>query len=326
MIIYIATRNSKDVSADKGVAKITAPNDDASRAELADVSIKHKSAGVAAPSLPHEEPSIGSPDPVPSPAPAETNVIAEARTNSIRSTTAGAGRPVSPPRESLPVVSAVTSRFAKDDGEGWRTVNGDDSGNATEHIKVDTNGRDFWLHARDIGNGKYFGWLAPAKFNGNQADKLGRFLRYRIRTNGKGPALSDTAVYVRLRGRGREIFVDQATVGRLVSNQWRTYSIKLDTSGGWKMRTDSGQTVVALNQDIEFVLANLKELWIRGEYSSGIDTCLLDDVEFGAESPGATLAPVRTPVRERDRPVPPVVQRPGHLGLDGLGRAWSAEP
>jgi hypothetical protein len=181
------------------------------------------------------------------------------------------------------VSSAVISRFAKGDAEGWHPVNEDDSGRATEFMRVDSDGRNFWLHAKDVGNGKYFGWLSPSKFNGNQSDKFGRFLNFRVRTDGNGRALPDTAWYVRVRGRGRVMFVDQATVGRLESNRWQTYRIKLDSSGGWKMRNDSGQSVVALDQDIEFVLGNVKDIWIRGEYRYGVDTGLLDDVEFGAE-------------------------------------------
>jgi formylglycine-generating enzyme required for sulfatase activity/serine/threonine protein kinase len=181
-----------------------------------------------------------------------------------------------------PVV-AVTSRFGKGDDEGWRTVNEDDSLPATEFMKVDTDGSKFWLVARDGSGGKDFGWLAPEKYNGKQSDKFGRFLQYSIRTDGNGSGMSDSDWYVRLRGQGVVIFVDQAAVGLPNPNQWKTYRIKLDGSGGWKMRNDSGQIVIATDADIRYVLSNLKDLWINGEFANGKDTGCLDDVEFGVD-------------------------------------------
>ena len=161
-------------------------------------------------------------------------------------------------------------------------------------------------------------WLArTAKYNGNQSDKFGRYLTYRVRTNARGPSLSDADVYLRLRGAGKTIFVDHTTVGRLDPNQWKTVSIKLDSSVDWKTQNGSGQTVVALNQDIQHVLSNVKDLWIKGEYGDGADIGCLDDVEFGAESAGATIAPARTAVRE-----PAEQFRPLFNGRDIVG--WTA--
>ena len=102
--------------------------------------------------------------------------------------------------------------------------------------------------------------------------------------------MSDRDWYVRLRGQGRVIFVDQATVGRSHPNRWTTRRLKLDASGGWKMRNDSGQLVVATDADIQHVLSNLKDLWINGEFAKGNDTCCLDNVGFGVDPTSTTSA------------------------------------
>ena len=90
--------------------------------------------------------------------------------------TGGADRQIRAARRQPKAAIVVTSRFANGDDEGWRTANEDDSLPATEFMKVDTDGSNFWLVAADHSNGKDFGWLAPEKYNGKQSDKFGRFL------------------------------------------------------------------------------------------------------------------------------------------------------
>ncbi len=177
----------------------------------------------------------------------------------------------------------VTSRFGAGNDEGWITSNDDDTPKATKYMRIQSDGSNFWLVAEDLANGKDFGWLAPEKFSGDHADKFGRYLRYRIWTDGNGSGTSDATRYVRLRGGGKVIFIDQATIGKPGTRRWKTYSVRLDSSGGWKLLTPVGQITPASDDDIKDALSDLKDLWLLGEFADGVDHCRLDDVEFGAD-------------------------------------------
>ncbi len=150
-------------------------------------------------------------------------------------------------------------------------------------MKIQTGGSAAWLLAQDLANGKDFGWFAPQKYSGDHADNFGRYLRYRIWTDGNGSGTSDETWYVRLRGRGKVIFIAQATVGRPSPHRWNTYHIPLSRSGGWKLLTPIGQITPGGDDDIKDVLSEVKDLWILGEFAEGVDHCRLANVEFGAQ-------------------------------------------
>ena len=75
------------------------------------------------------------------------------------------GNPPVPPAAVRPVIS----RFARNDAEGWYTLNQDESRNATRSFGVDTLGDNAWLLATDQPNGKEWGWHAPPKFHGDRS-------------------------------------------------------------------------------------------------------------------------------------------------------------
>jgi serine/threonine protein kinase len=193
-------------------------------------------------------------------------------------------RPVSPTaRQPVKGSQSVTSKFENGDDEGWDTLNLDDTQYATRAFRVESDGQNSWLTAQDISNNKDFGWHAPNKYCGNHSDKFGRSLAYDIWTNGNGSGGLETDWYVRLRGRGKVLFVDQATVGRLFPNRWSSYSIRLDVSGGWQVFKPSGQNAAATDDDIKEVLSDVTDLWIKGEFANGEDVGRFDNVEFGKE-------------------------------------------
>lgn len=169
----------------------------------------------------------------------------------------------------------VASRFDRGQNDGWITRNDDDSTNATRFIRVENEGSNYGLMAENLVNRKDFGWLAPEKYCGDQASKFGRFLKYRIWTDGNGKGMSGATWYVRLRGRAKVIFIDQATVGRPNPRHWKSYRVRLDSSGGWKLSTPSGSITPASDEDIREVLSELQDLWILGEYGEGRNHCRL---------------------------------------------------
>lgn len=197
-------------------------------------------------------------------------------------------RKPSGPSARAKAVRPVTSRF--DDGrrEGWYTLNHDDTPQATSPIRVDTmlfpQGRNWWLLAEDLLNGKEFGWHAPRKYLGDHSDKFGRLLRYSLWTTGSGAR--DTDWSVRLCGRGKILFIDVATLGAPPPLEWKPYSIRLDASGGWKVFTGPGQVTGATNEDLKDVLSNVTDLRFKGEFGIGPNWGCLDNVEFGADPSG----------------------------------------
>ncbi len=194
-----------------------------------------------------------------------------------------AGKNIDAKRPASKEHHVVASRFDHGQNDGWITRNDDDSTNATRFIRAENEGSNYALMAENLVNGRDFGWLAPEKYCGHQADKFGRFLKYRIWTDGNGKGMSGATWYVRLRGRAKVIFIDQATVGRPNPRHWKSYRARLDSSGGWKLSTPSGSITPASDEDIREVLSELKDLWILGEYGEGRNHCRLNYVEFGAD-------------------------------------------
>jgi formylglycine-generating enzyme len=173
----------------------------------------------------------------------------------------------------------VASWFAANDRDGWDTVNEDGSRDATNGLRVECNAAACWLIASDIANEKVWGWHAPRKYLGDHSEKFGRFLAYHMLTNSSN--LPATDAYVRLRGGGKEIFVDGKILGRPFPGDWKTYPIRLDSSGGWKLKTPNGHSPTARDDDIKQVLSGITDLWIKGEYADGPDEASLRYVQFG---------------------------------------------
>ncbi len=173
----------------------------------------------------------------------------------------------------------VASWFAVDDADRWDTLNEDGTSDATRGLRVECNQIACWLKALDIPNRKLWGWHAPPKYLGDHSEKFGRFLTYRILTDNSNRPPKD--VYVKLRGDGKEIFVDGTTLERPVPGKWKTYSFRLDASGGWKLKAPNGHLARATDEDIKQVLSRMTRLWIKGEYGDGPATGCLRYVQFG---------------------------------------------
>jgi serine/threonine protein kinase len=219
---------------------------------------------------------------------------AAAGTASLPASTSGApagGAPVSAPLEKAPLpkpmpqaVRVVMSRFAQGDNEGWSTLNRDGTKRATETIKVQKYGTNFYLAANDLSNGKEWGWQAPEKYHGDHSDKFGRYLTYSIWVSrASRPKSLENLWHVRLSGGGHVLVVDGTTLAQPSPRQWTAYRIKLDATGGWKVAADGVASLGATDDQIKTVLSNVTDLRIKGEfYRHGADTGCLDNVEFGS--------------------------------------------
>lgn len=175
---------------------------------------------------------------------------------------------------------AVFTAFDKDDTEGWYTLNQDGTANATQSVRIDgpVYG-NYWICARPLPIAKEFGWHAPAKYHGNHAEKLGRFLIYGVYA-GKVGGHPRTDWYVRLRGARTTLYLDGTALEAPSAKQWKHYSIRLDSAAGWKKLGGGAAT----DQEIKAVLADVTDLRIKGEFGAKADCCL-DSVVFGADEP-----------------------------------------
>ena len=170
-------------------------------------------------------------------------------------TPAPRGKAGHPKAKGRPAPRIVSSWFSEGDTDGWYTLDEDGLPNATKGFRVDSNQGNSWLVAVDNPNDKMWGWQAPEKYLGNHSEKFGRLLTYRIWTDKSN--LPATDVYVRLIGGGKVIFLDGTTLGRPVAKVWKTYTIRLDASAGWKRATPRGTPVKATDNDIKQVLSGL---------------------------------------------------------------------
>jgi hypothetical protein len=180
------------------------------------------------------------------------------------------------------VVTLIASRFEDGKPDGWTTRlmnKGVVEGKGFE-VRAEPGNR--WLFATGVPAREYWGWLAPRKFTGDQSDKFGRLLTYRLRADTPKPApkRKDANVQrVRLSGGGLSVMLyDRADV-KQPAGQWRGYAHRLDASGGWQLLFNRP----ASDDDLRTVLANLGEVWINMGHLSGDGTGGLDDVVLGAD-------------------------------------------
>lgn len=87
---------------------------------------------------------------------------------------------------------------------------------------------------------------------------------------------------------GKALYVNGNVLKPPAPKVWKTYSIKLDSSGGWRVFRGRSGDGPATDQDLKDVLSDVTDLRIKGEFGPGPNTGGLDNVEFGADSSGGT--------------------------------------
>lgn len=126
---------------------------------------------------------------------------------------------------------------------------------------------------------------APAKFLGNQSNAAGGTLTFDL-LNSIGKANSPFMVV--LKGGGATVRYDGT---QAVTTNWANFTVPLDfTSPTWRTLVGSSWSVTTDNAILSSVVANLTDLWIRGDWASGKDVTRLDNVHLNAVPiPGAAL-------------------------------------
>jgi alkaline phosphatase D len=173
----------------------------------------------------------------------------------------------------------VTSSFDTD-AEGWK-VFGDAQG-ASDDPTYDVGA----LRATDDQSGGTWYWQAPASFLGNKLSLHERDLLFRLKVdNTQSPYDDDDIV---LAGDEVTLVYD---LPESPATEWTSYRIRLDESAAWINRSTKTR---ATREEVRRVLADVRQLLVRGEFRVGGDTGWLDEVVFGAE-PLARIVRVEVP-------------------------------
>jgi hypothetical protein len=193
-----------------------------------------------------------------------------------------------PAKEKQPVATAkekpavcVVSSWFKEGNDGWSTKNEDGSTDATTPVEVKQFEGFDYLSATDVNRDHEWGWHAPAKYHGDHSDKFGRLLKYSIWTSRVGD-VARTDWWVCIRGGGDTLFVDGSFQRNPVAGKSEDYSVRLNTSGGWKKWISPTEQRPATDEDIKRVLANVSDLRFKGDFCPGAEGHL-HWVIFGAD-------------------------------------------
>jgi hypothetical protein len=122
-----------------------------------------------------------------------------------------------------------------------------------------TGGRAFWA------------FVAPPGYLGNLSGAYDGTLSFDLRQSLAGGTPFDDDD-VTLIGGGLTLVID---AGPNPASSWTSYSVSLVESAGWVL---DGTTQPPTMSEMQTVLGNLSELWIRGEFIAGNDSADLDNV------------------------------------------------
>lgn len=167
----------------------------------------------------------------------------------------------------------ITSSFLQGD-EGWTVV-----GDGTMFYSP-TGGNPSstgYIFAIDRTEGDNFYFNSPGKFRGNMSNAYGRRLTFDLVWSENSPSDYKEAADIILRG-GNVTITTQ--LPHLPGTTWTSYSVPLDTSGGWLVEA-TGQPATA--SQMQAVLSSVQQFRIRGEFRQGAEQGGLDNVRFGVE-------------------------------------------
>ena len=178
----------------------------------------------------------------------------------------------------LVVVPAITSHFDKG-AEDWK-LQGFNT-DAHDYPKVDPKTQLPALYdavemaiKRDetfYGYGDYF--AAPAAFLGNRAKYVGATLAFTMRVTDTQQPFAAALVVLQADGK---VWLYSGPAAP--TTEWTDYRIPFAANGGW---TDATSGAVATDAAFLASLSSVTGLFIRGEFSSAVESSWLDDVELG---------------------------------------------
>tara|TARA_R110000868_G_scaffold241497_2_gene496277 strand:+ start:14512 stop:15153 length:642 start_codon:yes stop_codon:yes gene_type:complete len=137
------------------------------------------------------------------------------------------------------------------------------------------------IRAVDITAGNYWFFSAPTTDLGDLSALYGNSISYDILGIQGNQNIDDRADII-LSGGGIQIGIAAGVAP--VLGQWTSWDILVDASADWKIVSSATSATLsstdATEADFQTVLANLSNLYIRGEYTSGGDQSAIDNVNF----------------------------------------------
>lgn len=165
-----------------------------------------------------------------------------------------------------------------DDVDGW-TIAGDASGGSNIEAAyspfegLDNSG---YIYAEDDVAGGVWYFVAPEKYLGDKSSFVGGSLSFWLIQESAMDDQFDSKDIILEGPNDSELYLE---FDSYPDTTWTYYEISLDTSDLWLNQNEDTASMA----DLETVLSDLQQLWIRGEYQAGEDTGGLDNFQMTEE-------------------------------------------
>lgn len=173
------------------------------------------------------------------------------------------------------VSDVINSDQFKNDASGWQIVGDAQGGYVEASYSPDGGVVDGYIFAKDDVTGGVWYFSSPSSYHGNKQVYYGATLSYSL--------FQDSGMSNQFL-RGDVIFRSgEKTIYYQIANfpnaTWTDYSVRINENSGWQYgEYDNGNEPLATKEQIQSVLSNVTDFWIRGEYETGPDKGGLDNV------------------------------------------------
>lgn len=164
----------------------------------------------------------------------------------------------------------------KKDASGWTIVGDAQGGYVEPSYSPDGGVIDGYIYAEDNVLGGVWYFSAPKTYQGNKAEYYNKTIHYSLFQKSNMSDQFDREDII-FKSDNKQIFY---LVTEYPTDEWTSYSVKINEANGWYVGTFQGQNSPATEADMKEVLSNVKALWIRGEFEVGPDTGGLDKVQI----------------------------------------------
>lgn len=149
------------------------------------------------------------------------------------------------------------------DINGWTSEGG---GITTAMYGFDEGSSDGYIEVVDDHTGGVWYFSAPASYLGEKSIYYGSTIKFCLFQDSE-MKYQISRPDVIFKNEDKQIFYN---INHYPTKEWTDYAIKLDENSGWRVG-DTLSSKTATLQDIQSILANVTDFWIRGEFEHGPD-------------------------------------------------------
>ncbi len=163
----------------------------------------------------------------------------------------------------------------KNDASGWQIVGDAQGGYVEASYSPDGGVVDGYIFAKDDVAGGVWYFAAPNSYRGNKQVYYGAKLSYSLfqESAQRNQFLAADIIF---KSGEKSIYYK---VENYPNATWTDYSVRIDENSGWHYDINgNGTEPLATKEQIQSVLSNVTDFWIRGEYETGPDKGGLDNV------------------------------------------------